>query len=285
MIQCPICKNPKTRLLYTLTFNVYGCQSCGFEFCPDAIFIESMDSSLDEEAREKALSNLRKENFRTILAALKNEIRPNHAGLEIGPGYGWFLEICKEHQIQCEGIEPETRFNEKYRTKGLNVRNGFYPDAIPANSRYDFIIYNDVLEHLPDLDHILQENHASLNPDGLLIINLPIQDGLVYFTAKWAYRFGAKSLLDRMWQFSFHSPHMSYFSKRNLTDFVLRHKFESVTQFKLKTINLSEISDRVKQDKQQNAITRFVINMGVIFLFPFLSIFPDTYCFVFRKTE
>ncbi len=285
MIQCPICKSPKTRLLYTLTFNVHGCQSCGFEFCPDAKFIESMDSSLDEEVREKALLNLRKENFSTILEALKNEIRPNHVGLEIGPGYGWFLEICKEHQIQCEGIEPETRFNEKYRTKGLTVRNGFYPDDIPKNSRYDFIIYNDVLEHLPDLDKILQENHASLNPDGLLIINLPIRNGLVYVAAKWAYRFGAKSLLGRMWQFNFHSPHMSYFSKRNLVDFVLRHKFGPVTQFKLKTINLSEISDRVRQDKQQNGITRFAINMGVILLFPFLTRFPDTYCFVFRKAE
>ncbi len=285
MIQCPICKNPDSRLKFKLTYEVHACKKCGFEFCPEAKFNKSMDSDLDEQIREKALIQLRKENFRTILDSLKDEIKPNFKGLEVGPGYGWFLEICKDYTIDCEGIEPEVRFNAKYRKNDLKVINGFYPDDIPANTKYDFIIYNDVLEHLPNLERIIGENHAMLNTNGILIINIPIQNGIIYFAAKLAYRFGTKSLLDRMWQFNFHSPHMSYFSKRNLINFVTGHYFKEIKSFKLKTINLSEISDRIKQDKNQSGLARFAISLGVIILFPFLKIFPDTFCFSFRKTE
>lgn len=126
MIPCPICNHPKTKIKYQLKFNVHQCTNCGFQFCPDATFNKSLVSDLNEETREKALINLRKENFQHIIASIKKNKEIKSKGLEVGPGYGWFLEVCRDHGISCLGIEPETRFNEHYQKEGLQVKNGFF---------------------------------------------------------------------------------------------------------------------------------------------------------------
>lgn len=285
MQPCPICYNPITKLKYKLTLNIYQCDNCNFQFCVDATFDNSFSSSLDEVSREKAQKRLRKDNFRKIVESIMRYGSKKCKGLEVGCGYGWFLEICNKNSIECEGIEPETRFNEKYEKAGLNVKNGFYPKDVSNNTKYDFIIFNDVFEHLPDLDKIMKTNYTLLNTKGLLIINLPIQEGLIYFLSKMAYQLGVKFLLERMWQFSFHSPHLSYFTKKNVIEFAFSNKFQLVDSYKLKTINLSEIPDRVKSDRKLSVITRFVVNTTMFLLYPFLNIFPDTYCFVFKKAK
>ena len=283
MIPCPICNQPNSKLKYQLKFNVHECANCGFQFCPDATFNKSMVSDLNEETREKALINLRKENFQHIIASIKKNKEIESKGLEVGPGYGWFLEVCRDHGIRCSGIEPETRFNEHYKKEGLQVTNGFFPQDLPKESHFDFIAYNDVLEHLPDLKGIMEANYNLLNPEGLLIVNLPQQDGLIYFISKIAYLFGVKSLMDRMWQFNFHSPHMSYFTKQTMHKLAQDNNFEAVESFPLKTINLSEISDRIEQDKQQGMLAKMATKIGMFILFPFLQVFPDTRCFIFVK--
>lgn len=283
MIPCPICNQTETKLKYQLKFNVHECANCGFQFCPDATFNKSMVSDLNEETREKALINLRKENFQYIIASIKKNKEIKSKGLEVGPGYGWFLEVCRDHGIACVGIEPETRFNEHYSKEGLQVTNGFFPQDLQKEIHFDFIAYNDVLEHLPDLKGIMEANYNLLNQEGLLIVNLPQQDGLIYFISKMAYLFGVKSLMDRMWQFNFHSPHMSYFTKQTMHKLAQDNNFEAVESFPLKTINLSEISDRIEQDKQQGTFAKMATKIGAFILFPFLQIFPDTRCFVFRK--
>src|SRR5690606_12238567 len=121
------------------------------EYCSDANFNAEFISSLNENEREKALRQLRKDNFKRILNAIQLP-DTNSIGLEVGCGYGWFLESCKEKGINCDGIEPEIRFNSIYQANGFKVRNGFYPAIVNENEQYDFIAFNDVLEHIPALE-------------------------------------------------------------------------------------------------------------------------------------
>lgn len=283
MSNCPICQNEKTKIKYNLKFKVYQCENCGFQFCPEASFNKSFRSDFDESIRLKALKNLRILNFKRIISSLKKYPTGQSKGLEVGVGHGWFLETCANQEIQCEGIEPETRFNDEYERMNLWVRNGFYPDVVPLGSTYNFIVFNDVFEHLPKVEVMMKENSILLNSNGLLVINLPIQEGLTYTFSKIAYCFGIKSLLNRMWQFNFHSPHLSYFNKKNLQELAEKNGFELQESFPLKTINLSEVRDRINQDKTTNFLFRYVTIIGVYILYPFLNWYPDTYCFIFRK--
>lgn len=283
MKSCPICLNQSTALKFKLKYDIYQCSKCGLEFCPDASFNHDFVSDLDEQRRKKALKNLRIENFSRIIAAMKPLLPKIHSGLEVGCGYGWFLESCKENNIYCSGIEPETQFNTIYNKGGFSVRNGFFPQILGEDEHFDFVIFNDVLEHIHDLQPSMKKNYSVLNKDGLLVINLPRQEGLFYFFSKIAYYFGFKDLLNRMWQFNFHSPHLFYFKKKNIIELAKNNKFTLIDSFPLKTIKFSEISDRIKQDQKQSLLKFFISWTGTMILYPFINLFPDTYCFIFRK--
>lgn len=281
---CPVCDSTRFEKKYSLRFNVYECKQCHVQMCKDAAFDSSFISSLDEKEREQALKGLRKENFAQIISSIK-KINPQGKGLEIGSSYGWFLETCKENGIACDGIEPETRFNDLYRTNGFNVRNGFYPAIINETEKYDFISFNDVLEHIPDIDSTMKTNYSILNDNGLLIINIPIQEGLFYFFSKVAFHIGMKDLLNRMWQFNFHSPHIYYFKKNNVISLGVKHGFSLMDAYKLKTIKYSEISKRIKQDQSQSIVRYWISLIGTTVLYPFTKTYPDIYCFIFRKNK
>lgn len=283
MISCPICQYDDVKLKYKLSNEVYQCDKCGFQFAPNATFDTSMISDQDETTRLKALKNLRLMNFNKILSSLKKYISSHDSGLEIGCGHGWFLETCKKSGIRCCGIEPETHFNHMYREMGVEVINGFFPDALPSDSKFDFIIYNDVFEHLPDIKTSMQMNHKSLIPKGILVVNIPLMNGVIYRLSALAYFFGIKNLLDRMWQFNFHSPHLSYFSKRNITQLAKNEGFTLLESFPLKTINLSEIKDRVGEDKSMNPMLKMILIAGAYVIYPVLQLLPDTYCFIFEN--
>lgn len=285
MPSCLICANNSPSLRFKLKYDIYHCKKCGLQFCIDASFSNNFKSDLNEDFREKALKQLRKQNFQLVISSLKRHLNINPSGLEVGSGHGWFLEDCKENGIKCEGIEPETRFNDYYQSKGLKVINGFYPHDIPKSRKFDFIGYNDVLEHIPAVNQIIEYNNIHLNDNGLLVISIPVQEGLVYRFATIAYYFGVKSLMNRMWQFNFHSPHLYYFTKKNLIPLLSTNGFQLIEICKLKTINISEISNRIKQDKNVGFIQYFATLLGVIIVYPFLHFFPDSVCFVFKKRE
>lgn len=283
MKKCPLCTSSNTYLKFKLVFDVSKCKNCGFEFCADATFKKGHFETVDENLREKALINLRKENFGKIIKSIHLHLKEEVNGLEIGPGYGWFLEICKENKIDCEGIEPETRFNELYKSNDLQVINGFYPNDLPSDKKYSFIIFNDVIEHLPDIHNVMKSNYELTKPNGIVIINLPIREGIIYFISKMSYYLGIKSIMDRMWQFNFHSPHLSYFSKKNMIQLAKNNNFELINSYKLKTINFSEIYSRISQDKDQWFLTKYFKIVTIICLFPVINLLPDTYCFVLKK--
>lgn len=282
MSNCPVCNTPSKKIAYRLEHDIYRCKRCSLLFAPDAKLNESFNSCLDEENRVKALYKVRKDNFNKIILSIKKHL-PKPQGLEVGCGYGWFLEICKENNIDCEGIEPETIFNEIYRSKNLKVINGFYPDSVPSDKKYDFVAFNDSIEHIPNITGIIMSCYDKLYENGLLIINLPIQGGLVFTLSRITYSFGIKSVMNRMWQFEFHSPHLYYFNKKNITELASINGFRKVESFKLKTINFSEIASRIKQDKNIGHFRYFVSFFGILCIYPFLQLFPDTYCFIFQK--
>jgi len=284
MSNCPACNTQSKTIAYRLTHDIYRCNNCRLLFAPNAKLNESFSSSLDEENRAKALYKVRKDNFNKIILSIKKHL-PKPEGLEVGCGYGWFLEACKINNITCEGIEPETIFNETYKSKNLRVINGYYPESIPLNKKYNFISFNDSIEHIPNILGVIDSCRENLQENGLLIINLPIQNGLIFKLSKIAYWFGIKSAMNRMWQFDFHSPHLYYFNKKNITDLASKSGFKKVESFKLKTINVSEIASRIKQDKDIGQLSYIFFFMGTLCIYPFLNILPDTYCFIFKRNN
>jgi 2-polyprenyl-3-methyl-5-hydroxy-6-metoxy-1,4-benzoquinol methylase len=90
--------------------------------------------------------------------------------LDIGAGTGDFLVTAQANGWQATGIEP----NEKAKTiainKGISFKNN--TESI-EKQRFDVITMWHVLEHVPDLEHQINELKRLLQPNGTLIIAVP----------------------------------------------------------------------------------------------------------------
>ena len=281
---CPVCGSP-LKLKYRLRFNVYQCTNCGLQHS-DAQFEHSFESDLDPDARDGALKKLRVKNFIDIIAKLK--AAKNNAlgeGLEIGSGNGWWLDVCAGQRVKCVGIEPERTYENYHKQHNLDIVYGFYPDVSPKKpGGYDFIIFNDVFEHIPDINSLVESLKKDLADDGILIINIPMSTGFFYKWAVRLHRLGQSNTLTRMWQFNFHSPHMNYFNEENLKLLLSKHGFSAVDVFKLKSLDIDSTKDRILADKGMSKWKASAMASALKLMKPAITNSePDIKAFFFKK--
>ncbi len=281
---CPVCASNQ-KLKHHLRFDVYECPSCKL-LSSDAEFDHSFTSNVQVGTREIGLQNLRNKNFRTIIDNLKR-ILPNKdiSGLEIGSGNGWWLKTCKDEGIKCAGIEPEKTYAHYHQEQNLDVHYGFYPDLkIPGQDQYDFIIFNDVFEHIPNIGSLVSNLYKDLKDSGTLIINIPVRTGFFYRTAVLLNSLGISSYLERMWQFHFHSPHMNYFNDENLQRLLQQHGFSIVQKTALETLDYSGLKERISTDKAISKTKAALLTTALKLIKPVVnSSNPDIKVFFFKK--
>ncbi len=280
---CPVCGSP-LKLKFKLRFNVYQCANCGL-LNSDAEFEHSFQSDLESESRDIGLKQLRLKNFAAIIKELKTEKGGKLEGLEIGSGNGWWLETCKTNDIKCTGIEPEHIYENYHKENKLDVVYGFYPDVSPKKEGgYDFIIFNDVFEHIPDINSLVESLKKDLADDGILIINIPMSTGFFYKMANRLHKLGLNNNLTRMWQFNFHSPHMNYFNESNMKMLLDRHGFSCKQVLKLDTLDFSSVKERILADKGMNKLKAGVMTTALTLMKPvILNSEPDIKAFFFKK--
>lgn len=280
---CPVCGSP-LKVLFKLRFNVYKCDNCGL-LHSDAHFEHSFESALEAGARDPGLKALRLQNFITIIAKLKAAKKGDLNGMEIGSGNGWWLETCQSQKVGCIGIEPEHVYEDYHQEKKLDVIYGFYPDVSPKKENgYDFIIFNDVFEHIPDINSLVESLKQDLADDGILIINIPMSTGFFYRIATLLHKFGMNGSLTRMWQFNFHSPHMNYFNENNMKMLLEKHGFNCAEIFKLKSLDMQSTRDRMLADKNMSKWKASLMTSALKAMRPAIdSSEPDIKAFFFKK--
>lgn len=95
--------------------------------------------------------------------------------LDIGCGTGSISGMIRELRgADVLGIEPHPERAKKAETEGIKVVNGVYSDEIPRNhGRFDIVLFADVLEHLTDPAHILEQVKSALAPNGRVLASIP----------------------------------------------------------------------------------------------------------------
>ncbi len=121
------------------------------------------------------------------------------------------------------GIEPEVANADIAQGLGLETEVGLFPGDLANRGPYDLIVFNDVLEHIPDPARTMGHVEALLAPGGLAVVNLPSSAGALYRIAGLLDRAGMSGTYERMWQKGFPSPHISYFNPANLRTMVETH--------------------------------------------------------------
>lgn len=281
---CIVCGTPQTAGLAGWHAS---CHECGYESAAlqGAINEKSAGASVDEDERELGLKALRQENFRDIVDIAVRLAQPGARKLlDVGCAHGWFLETARE-RFEALGIEPDAVVGGRTAARGLPVRQGYFPDALEAGERFDIIVFNDVIEHIPDIRAALDACHARLEEGGLLILNLPNSAGFFYRLSKAFARMGWRSPFERLWQKDLPSPHVHYFRPANLERLVARHGFERLHSGELPSLRAKGLLERIRCAGNISGPSLYLQYAAVTCALPLLRLFPsDIIVSVFRKT-
>lgn len=281
---CPICQS--IHVANSITDWHFNCKSCGYEFSnlEPCINFSQQKIEIDEELRLKALRKIRDVNFKNIHSILLKFCKPGSTLLDIGAAHGWFLDEAKG-SFSTTGIEPDQIFREVLISSSHNVRIGFFPQALSNTDTYDIIVFNDVIEHMPDINSTLNSCYKHLNNGGILFINCPSSSGLFYQISKQLAHFGIQSFFDRMWQYGMKSPHIHYFNLFNLCNAVKNNGFIIFDTGNLTTLSKEGLFSRVSYAGKSFFIINVFIYLFLICLLPLLKIFPGDIIYCVAKKE
>lgn len=273
-MKCIVCDSPVQQ---GLTPWHARCSACHYESAALTVSINeaSAHAAIDESAREASLKALRMENFRDIVGFARQHAAPGARKLlDVGSAHGWFLEAAAPH-FEVLGIEPDAHVGGKAAARGLPVRSGFFPDVLQPGETFDVIVFNDVIEHIPDIKSAIRACHERLNPGGILVLNLPNSRGFFYRLSKVLARVGMAGPFERMWQKSLPSPHVHYFEPSNLARLVAQGGFTPVFGTELAALRADGLKERLAYVGKPNPLTLAAQYAAIRCLIPVLGLFPS----------
>jgi len=96
--------------------------------------------------------------------------------LDIGAGMGYSLEVAEQRGWVAAGLEPNILLVEHARSRNLNVLHSYLsPDL---SGEYEFILIDNVLEHILQPVEFLGHAVRLLAPGGMIMIAVPPMDWL-----------------------------------------------------------------------------------------------------------
>lgn len=279
---CIVCGNTQTAGLASWHAT---CPACHYESAALSVAInQHTGREVNEAKREAGLKALRLENFRAIVQYAKRHVRPGGRSLlDVGSAHGWFLETARE-DFDVLGVEPDAVVGSRAAARGLPVRAGFFPDVLKEGEQFDVIVFNDVIEHIPDIGGALDACRERLSPDGILILNLPNSRGFFYRLSKVIARLGWRTPFERLWQKDLPSPHVHYFSTGNLAKLVAGRGFALVDSAELPALRAKGLRERLSCAGNVPTLSLWVQYIAILCAIPVLRVFPsDIIVCIFRK--
>ena len=188
---CPVCNNKSfihflTCKDYTTSqenFDIISCDSCSLKFTnprPAAAEIGpyyKSDEYISHTNSKKGLINQLYQIVRSFTLKQKvnliNSYANNKSILDYGCGTGEFLNACKNDGYTVEGFEPDSDARKlAINNYGITVYCGDELNIV-SNSSKNVITLWHVLEHVHDLEGLLNNLSRILQRDGTLFIAVP----------------------------------------------------------------------------------------------------------------
>jgi 2-polyprenyl-3-methyl-5-hydroxy-6-metoxy-1,4-benzoquinol methylase len=113
-------------------------------------------------------------SFRRGLDHLKRHKPKGSRLLDIGCGFGFFLNIAQTDGYIVKGIEVSQSLAEEGNHRYyLKIIAGNVFDIELTDEHYDIITAWDVLEHLSDIERLLKQVSHLIKPDGVFLFRVP----------------------------------------------------------------------------------------------------------------
>jgi 2-polyprenyl-3-methyl-5-hydroxy-6-metoxy-1,4-benzoquinol methylase len=156
--------------------------------------------------------------------------------LEVGCGFGYFLDVAFEEGFDVTGLEFNAHAVERLRRKyAFPILSGRLEDATLERGSLDAAVMFDVIEHLRDPFHALDQLHHAVVPNGLLVLSTVDAESLV-----------SRIIGKRLEDFRRTREHLIFFSRSTLTRVLRDHGFEVMRLRSIgHTFDLGQFIDRL----------------------------------------
>jgi SAM-dependent methyltransferase len=215
--RCSLCGgNLVPRWRGSVAFNVYECRGCGLGRTwphPSEANGEELFAN-DDEHYERQFSEGR-DLWRTFGEALLEKIPPDKRKgrlLDVGSGVGLLVELAAARGATACGIDRAPAAGRVARRHGIDVRTVELVELLEHD--FDVVVMMHVLEHVHDPVLFVREAAARLRRGGVLLVNVPIYDGLM------------PRLLRQRWYGFQPTQHVHQFTRRGLRLVVLQAGLE-----------------------------------------------------------
>lgn len=186
-VNCNICGIDDTCLIAVQNnYNVVKCRNCGLVYVnprPDPTTVAQLYTGYHQRdgKDEYDWARLMEKNFKDAALHLNRVFPERGKILDIGCGYGHFIEIMRDFGWTVWGIDlsPKTLFYA--REKGLNAANTSIDDVTFPDDFFDAITAFYVLEHLANPLSALKKVLKMLKPGGVVVIRVPHTTPIVRF--------------------------------------------------------------------------------------------------------
>lgn len=104
-----------------------------------------------------------------------NLIERDKVVLDVGCNYGLLGKKLLEKQVITDGVDINKNALSKAKMfyRSTFLRDLYKPSLKIKNKKYDYIIFSDILEHLPRPDLLLKDSKKYLNKNGKIIVSIP----------------------------------------------------------------------------------------------------------------
>lgn len=147
----------------------------------------------------------------------------NKRVFEIGASNGVMLKLLAENgSNRISGVEPSAKLCENAAANGASVKQGYFNREYLVHNNpgvFDCVVIRHVLEHIDDLNDMMDSIHAILSGDGLLVVEIPDLEAIL-----------RENLLSNI----FHE-HLNYFSSDSIGSLLHRHGLSVIEQ---RTVNI-----------------------------------------------
>lgn len=189
-VTCCICRVPGRPVYRMPPFEVVRCPICTLLFVsprlgPDALqhlydqpeYFEGPDGVYGDQSSRSAAMILQRTWLAGRLATLTRFKAPPATLLEVGSGYGLFLDAARLAGYTVRGVElSHTAADHTRRQLDLDVFCGQLTDA--PDDPVDVICAFDTIEHVPDPLDFLRAVRRRLATGGTVVLTLPYADSL-----------------------------------------------------------------------------------------------------------
>ncbi len=184
-VNCNICGFDETHIITIQNgYKVVKCKKCNLVYVNPRLTQKAITELYNDYHQrngkdEHTWALLMRKNFEDTSAMLNRMFPEKGKLLDVGCGYGHFIEIMNNYGWSAIGIDPSSKTIDYAKQKKLVVMETTIDDAEFPDSFFDAVTAFYVLEHLIDPLAALKKIFMMLKAGGVLVLRVPYTTPIV----------------------------------------------------------------------------------------------------------